>query len=138
MKDYSQIVTKVTSTPWMITPEALRMMLEILDARMSGQVVDFDAPEKVSMAYRVGSVGVLNLDGPIFPKANLMTEMSGATSLEQFRSEFGGLLNDSQVQSILLNVDSPGGLSDMVDEMATEIHAASESKAYYLSCEYCC
>lgn len=128
MKDYSQIVTKVTSTPWMITPEALRMMLEILDARMSGQVVDFDAPEASPLAYRVGSVGVLNLSGPIFPKANMMTEMSGATSLQQFRTEFHQMLNDPAVHSIVLDVDSPGGLSDMVDEMASEIYAATEIK----------
>lgn len=129
MKDYSQIVTKVTSTPWMITPEALRVMLEILDAKMSGNQLDFpgmadDAP----LAQRFGSVGVLSLNGPIFPKANLMTEMSGATSLQQFRTEFHGLLQDPAVHSILLNVDSPGGLSDMVDEMAAEIHAANDLK----------
>jgi signal peptide peptidase SppA len=128
MKDYSQIVTKVTSTPWMITPEALRMMLEILDARMSGQVVEFDAPEASPLSYRVGSVGVLNLSGPIFPKANMMTDMSGATSLQQFRTEFGQMMNDPSVRSILLDVDSPGGLSDMVDEMASEIYAATQYK----------
>jgi signal peptide peptidase SppA len=77
---------------------------------------------------RVGSVGVLSLSGPIFPKANMMTEMSGATSLQQFRNEFNGLLHDDAVKSILLDIDSPGGLSDMVDEMASEIHAANEIK----------
>lgn len=147
MKDYSQIVTKVTSTPWMITPGALQTILGILDAHMSGKQIDFDMPDgggPMPMAHRVGSVGVLSLNGPIFPKANMMTEMSGATSLEQFATEFRNLQADPAVQSILLNVDSPGGLSDMVDEMAAEIHAstkpvvsvantAANSAAYYLA-----
>jgi len=133
MKDYSQIVTKVTSTPWMITPTSLRMILDILDQHMSGnhkiEQGMFDVGESnAPLAMRVGSVGVLSLSGPIFPKANMMTEMSGATSLQQFRNEFNGLLHDDAVKSILLDIDSPGGLSDMVDEMATEIHEANSIK----------
>lgn len=147
MRDYSQIVTKVTSTPWMITPGALQTILGILDAHMSGKQIDFNMPANdgpMPMAHRVGSVGVLSLNGPIFPKANMMTEMSGATSLEQFRHEFNNLQSDPAVHSILLNVDSPGGLSDMVDEMAADIHAstkpvvsvantAANSAAYYIA-----
>ena len=147
MKDYSQIVTKVTSTPWMITPGALQTILGILDSHMSGKQIDFAMPDNggpMPLAHRVGSVGVLTLNGPIFPKANMMTEMSGATSLEQFATEFRNLQADPAVASILMNIDSPGGLSDMVDEMAAEIHnsskpvwsvanTAANSAAYYLA-----
>lgn len=149
MKDYSQIIAKVTSTPWMITPDALRMILEVLDAHMSGKITTDEAKDRVSsarqgfaldlegmgmdepMSSRIGSVGVLNLSGPIFPKANLMTNLSGATSLEQFQSEFRSLLADDNVRSILLNIDSPGGLSDLVDETATEIREGREIKPIY-------
>jgi signal peptide peptidase SppA len=148
MKDYSQIITKVTSTPWMITPDALRIILEVLDAHISGQITteqatnrvrtarqgmgfDFDMGDDGPLSRRVGSVGVLNLTGPIFPKANLMTNLSGATSLDQFQAEFRKLILDDNVRSILLNVDSPGGLSDLVDEMATEIHQGRSQKPIY-------
>lgn len=137
MKDYSQIVSKVTSAAWMITPDALRMMLELLDSHMSGNIPLtakqglFDMDDKPPMSYRAGSVGVINLSGPIFPKANLMTDMSGATSLEQFTSEFRSLMADGNVKSIVMSVDSPGGVSDMVHETAMEVREASQVKPVY-------
>lgn len=129
MKDYSRIIGKVTSTPWMITPEALTFMLELLDAHIDGRITQAEinarmaAVEQRDRSYKnsVGRIGTLQLVGPIFPKANLMTDMSGATSLEQFREDFRALMADDNVEGILLEVDSPGGASDQVEEMANEI-----------------
>lgn len=133
MKDYSKIIGKVTSTPWMITDDALKMMLEILEAHLEGKPIDFKAsePQDRPLLHRAGNVGVLNLSGPIFPKANLMTEMSGATSLDQFRSEFREAMNDGAIKSVLLHFDSPGGLSDHVEETAMEIREARDTKPIY-------
>lgn len=149
MVNYTQIVTKITSTPWMITPDALRMILEILDAHMEGKITTEDAANRVRKAKqgfaldldslgsdepisrRIGSVGVLRLSGPIFPKANLMTNLSGATSLEQFQSEFRSLMADDNIKTVLLDIDSPGGLSDLVDETATEIRNGRDQKPIY-------
>lgn len=139
MKDYSQIVTKITSTPWMITPGALQMMLEIFDAHLSGQITQEEIRVRLQAAgkhdgsgqTRNGSVGVLPLYGPIFPRANMMTELSGATSLEQFQDQFRSMMGDDSITSILLDVDSPGGLSDLVPEMAQEIREAREKKPIY-------
>ncbi len=54
--------------------------------------------------------GVLVLDmiGPIYPRANMMTS-SGAVSLQQFVSEYVTAYNDPDVKGMVINVDSPGG-----------------------------
>lgn len=140
MKDYSRIIGKITSTPWMITEDALKMMLEIFQSHLDGDISVEQLRERygpvmseAEHAYssRAGNVGVLNLSGPIFPKANLMTEMSGATSLQQFRSDFRAMLADDNVASILLDIDSPGGLSDHVEETANEIREGRNVKPIY-------
>ena len=139
MKDYAQIIGKMTSAPWMITPEALKMILEIMESHMSGTLTQEDIRARMSAIDSKGAVGpknqgglgVLSLSGPIFPKANLMTEMSGATSIEQFRSDFRGMLADDNVHSILLDVDSPGGYSEQIPEMAAEIFDARGTKPIY-------
>jgi capsid assembly protease len=136
MKDYSHIVSKITSTPWMIEESSLRMILDILDAHMKGTIsqeeIRIRLAEKDRSAPRHsrnhGPVGVLALNGPIFPKANLMTELSGATSVEQFRNEFRTMLSDDTVESILLEIDSPGGLADQIPEMANEVYEANKIK----------
>lgn len=140
MKDYARIIGKITSAPWMITPDALKMMLEIFDAHLSGTLTTDEIKARMAIVEsrvgeqatrREGKIGVLNITGPIFPKANLMTEMSGATSVEQFRSDFRAMMSDDSVDSILLDVDSPGGFSDQIEEMAAEIRQARESKPVY-------
>jgi signal peptide peptidase SppA len=140
MKDYSRIIGKITSTPWMITDDALKMMLEIFEAHLSGDISVEQLRERYgpvmsesehTYSSRVGNVGVLNLSGPIFPKANLMTDMSGATSLEQFRTDFREMLADDNVTSILLDIDSPGGISDHVEETAMEIREGRNVKPIY-------
>lgn len=52
---------------------------------------------------------VLDLIGPIYPRANMMTQMSGAVSLQQFTQDFIKSYNDPDVKGIVLNIDSPGG-----------------------------
>jgi signal peptide peptidase SppA len=73
-------------------------------------------------------VGVLNINGPIFPKANMMTQMSGATSIEKLQSDFRQMLIDDTIKSIVLNIDSPGGMSDLIMEMGDEIFSARGQK----------
>lgn len=54
-------------------------------------------------------VVVLSLFGPIYPRANMMTEMSGAVSLQQFTKDFVQAYTDPEVSGIVLDMDSPGG-----------------------------
>lgn len=139
MKDYGRIISTITTTPWMMAPNALRMMLEILDAHINGTITQEEIRQRVaanqrdhsSQAGRAGAVGVLPLHGPIFPKANLMTELSGAVSLEEWSSEFLSMVGDDSISSIILDIDSPGGLSSMVPETAAMIRRARDVKPIY-------
>lgn len=138
--DLIQIITKAKNTPWLIMPEALETIVSIIDRRMTGERLsseeinallssnEYTHPEKRDS---MNGVGVLNIQGPIYPKANLMTEFSGATSLDSFRQQFRTMMDDSRVGSIVLNIDSPGGVSDLVMETGNEIRAARESKPIY-------
>ena len=144
MNDYAKIVSKMTSVPWMITPEALRMILEIMELHLTGTVTKEDVRTRMGGMLELGDlrqdvprmqnhlgVGILSIQGPIFPKANLMTEMSGATSIDQLRSDFRSMVKDDGVKSILMDFDSPGGLSEQIPEMAAEIFDARGSKPIY-------
>lgn len=139
MKDYGQIVTKIQDTVWLITEGGLRMVLHAVDNHISGNLsieeirarTEGAKRERGSLPSQQGSVGVLPLHGPIFPRANLMTELSGATSMQQFQQDFRQLLQNDRVESILLDVDSPGGSAFMIEEMAQEIRQARDEKPIY-------
>lgn len=139
MKDYGQLITKIQDSPWLITEGGLRMILQIVDNHIEGKITleeirartEGGKRERGSTPKNEGAVGLLPLHGPIFPRANLMTELSGATSIEQWQQDFRALLNNDRVSSILLDIDSPGGSSAMIHEMANEIRAGKEIKPVY-------
>jgi signal peptide peptidase SppA len=118
----------------MMMPNALQMMLEIVEAHLSGTVSVEQLQQRDSRVKhppRQGAIGVLPLHGPIFPKANMMTEMSGATSLEQWSAQFGQMVNDESIGAIMLDIDSPGGSSMMIPETAQMIREARDIKPIY-------
>jgi signal peptide peptidase SppA len=146
VRDYARIVTKVRETAWLMMPEALDAMLHMLDERMkNGSISEDELFAKLNNTERgmlfhdgvhdpsggsiVGGIGVLPLMGPIFGRANMMTQLSGATSLEQFADNFKQMLADDSISSIILDVDSPGGSSDMIHETG-ELIASADKPVY--------
>lgn len=127
MNEFTNIINGMKSTPWLITQEGMDVILEIVERRRQGVRLDHEEIRiRLQGAGRDGGnkpeagggVGIVPLYGPIFPKANLMTEMSGATSLESFKGQFVSMLQNDLVQSIIIDVDSPGGSAFMVPETA--------------------
>lgn len=142
MPDYIRIASKIKESIWLITPDGLSLILEIFDRRLSGEKLtdeeiairlqEAGARDTADQPNNIqNGVGILNLYGPIFGKANLMTKLSGATSMETFREDFAALVENPQVKSILLDIDSPGGTSEMIPEAGAEILAAREEKPVY-------
>jgi signal peptide peptidase SppA len=73
-------------------------------------------------------VAVLPLFGTIFPRANLMTDVSGATSAERFGNQLTDLISDPEIGAIVLDVDSPGGQVGGIDEVSRLIYDARGKK----------
>ena len=136
MNNYTHIMDKILGTPWVIHPDSLNNILSIMDRKLAGETIDtseFAFGPQPSELLTTGDepvtpVGVLNITGPIFPKANMMTQMSGATSIEKLQSDFRQMVSNDAIKSIVLNIDSPGGMSDLIMEMGDEIFSARGQK----------
>lgn len=130
---YERVIQYVLETPWAIKPLALGAILDILAHRADGHVfTDEELADRIGGAQaaqrqpqRAGSVAVLPLYGAIFPRANLFTEMSGATSLQKWSAQFRELDSASKVSNIVLDIASPGGSVELVPETAEMIRNAS-------------
>ena len=117
------------STAWAITPESLQTILEIASRE---NLPNWEAVEAQRARYldngekaRVrNGVAILSVNGPIFRYANLFTSISGATSVETLARDFNAALNDRSVNSILLNIDSPGGDANGINEFAQMVFDA--------------
>ncbi len=120
----------VASQPWAVQPEMLETIAAI--ARREGEGVDaveaklgrpLQNTRKVSMR---GSVAVVPITGPIFRYANLMTEISGATSLEVLARDITAALDDPNVSALVLDINSPGGQATGIADVASMIHSAGK------------
>lgn len=132
---YPQIVRTVSETPWAIMPEKLTAILELVELRASGR--EFSAEEiqarigagpATQQVSKSSTVAILPLFGVLCPRADLMSEISGATSLERFQASFRGLVDDPEIDAIVINVDSPGGSTKFCTETAALVRDARGTK----------
>jgi signal peptide peptidase SppA len=128
------VLQAFVETPWAILPEKLVALEEIVMRHVSGEKLGAEEIQARvhgatrPLERRVNSVAVLPLFGTIFPRANMMTEMSGATSAERFGATFDELVNDPEVGAIVLDVNSPGGQSGGIEELSKQIFDARGKK----------
>jgi signal peptide peptidase SppA len=133
-KNRSYILQAFIEKPWAILPAKLAILQGIVERYVSGETLDAEEVQTTihgaarSTNRLVGNVAILPLFGSIFPRANLMTAFSGATSAETFGKEFADLVNNPQVSAIVLDVDSPGGQVSGIEELSKQIFDARGSK----------
>lgn len=152
-KNLSHVRSAVYRQPWMITEDGLDLICGVISNHLQSiddpeYKARIERLEKAAMVefmernaafqsritggassgmqnYDVkNGVGILRLTGPIFPRSNLMTRMSGATALENYTQDFTACLNDKDVNAVIQVVDSPGGSVSMGNEMASKVFAA--------------
>jgi capsid assembly protease len=137
MLKYARVAQMIYNTPWAILEEKLSAIVEMIEFHMTGgrlteEDVQIQLGARVEPAPRSsGAVAVLPLLGVISHRANMLSNFSGGTSTEKFSAMFRNAVADTSVKAIVLDVDSPGGSVDGVDELATEIFQARDSKSIY-------
>lgn len=129
----SRVLHAVCTTPWWILPSSLDTILEIAarDHDVAPESIERMRAERHDEAPRVrvrDRTAILSVRGPIFRYANLFTALSGATSSEMLANDLGTALRDPKIQSIILEVDSPGGMVNGTGELAKLIYDARGEK----------
>jgi ClpP class serine protease len=79
-------------------------------------------------AYVIDGVAVLPITGPIFPRGNMMTEISGATSVTMLQNDYSAALKNGDVGAIMLLIDSPGGAVPGIAAFADAVAAGNKTK----------
>lgn len=126
----------VLGDSWAIQPDAMEQILAIA-ARAN------DAPEAV--AARLGrplqntrtvterdGTAIIPINGPIFRRANIFTEISGATSVEVLATDIQAAIDNPAITRLVLDFDSPGGQASGIAELATLIHASPKPTVAYV------
>lgn len=131
---HSYVLQAFSESPWAILPHKLAILEEIVSRHVAGEKLDAEEVQarihgaRRPAEQRVNSVAILPLFGTIFPRANMMTDVSGATSAERFGAQFDELVSDPEIGAIILDVDSPGGQVNGIEEVSSKIYQARGRK----------
>ncbi|HEX4521657.1 MAG TPA: phage major capsid protein [Gaiellaceae bacterium] len=113
-------------------PERLATIVEIVHRRVEGVRLTPDEiraeleaarRQRETVVPTQGAVGVLPVQGVITPKAGLMSEISGGCALDSFLGDLQAMMQNPQITAVVLDIDSPGGSTDMVPETGAAILA---------------
>ena len=145
----THVLDAIGRAPWAIEPAALEQIITI-----AGRLNDHPDPlgQVAAIAERLavspdalatrgglplpsarhatvhGNTALLEVRGPIMPRADLFSRISGATSLEILARDFQVALDDLGVERIVLWLASPGGQTTGIAEFAGQVAAANQIK----------
>ncbi|MBF0270326.1 MAG: S49 family peptidase [Alphaproteobacteria bacterium] len=144
------VFDKAASQPWAIHAPAFQTMIEIAGRQdvtpesLAAWKPNAEQAEKLrieALSMRGGDllantrgvvvrdgVATVSINGPIFRHANLMTDLSGATSLGLTAKEFGAAVDSPAVKAIILSLDSPGGQANGIAEFQAAVRSANAIK----------
>ena len=116
----TRIAEKLFNEPWAIEKEWLKKIIAIADREVDIEALEARIGQPLEYTreatYR-DRTAIIPIDGPIFPKANLFSSISGATSLDVIAQDFQAAIDNDDIDNIVLKIDSPGGSVVGVDEM---------------------
>lgn len=128
----------ILGKPWAITRQAAievatRLALQAQGnfrgdeqlARLQAAQIASARPQPRPVAQDGSEIAVIPLRGTITPRGSLFSLIfGGGGGLQLFREQFRMAVADGNVSAIVLDIDSPGGLIDLVPEATSEVLAA--------------
>lgn len=115
------------SNPDKEAAEAARLLREQELALAAGPSARRLEGARYTMVTQDG-IAVMPVFGPIFPRANLMAEMSGATSAATLLADHKTALGSPDVGGIMLLMDTPGGAVSGISALRDSIAAGAKQK----------
>jgi len=133
---FQRIIEAVYFQPWMITPEAHASIRMVVQSRLMdlGEKQDVEwgktdlAGDPLPSMNIEGSIATIPIKGMIMKGAGKMEKTCGAVSPDDISNNLKAALDHPKVRGIFLDINSPGGYTTGVHELAQEIAEARNKK----------
>lgn len=131
---YQAIIRKMLQVPWAIMPAKLAEITDFMAAQAAGEkltpeeVAEVTQSARSSQARQVSKTAVIPIMGTIVNRETSLTRTSGLASVKGIQAQLTEALNDGEVSSILLDIDSPGGTVEGIADLAASIRKARSQK----------
>jgi len=147
----------IIAQKWAITPEALEAILAVVQrtditseelarsmhgnewerfANMDEKSIQqfalegkqYPRLEGARLISQVDNIALLPVVGPIVPRSSMFSRISGMSSVDTLAQDFNVAMNSDEIDTIILNMDSPGGEITGIAEFANMIFNSRENK----------
>lgn len=130
-------VSDIITSPWAIIPEKLLEIQAVYAAHVKDEQIDIAAVEarlgrtlaNEQQGYQIDNgVAIIPIHGVIAKRMNMFMQISGGASTQLIERDIKAALDDPNVNSILLHIDSPGGTVDGTEALADLVRDAGTQK----------
>lgn len=124
------IAARLYGTPLLINRSKLDVILSVLGNRIDWPDTDMIAPLPADRSQPKGGtdISIIPAQGTLVKRSLGLKASSGLTSYAEIQTRLDAAVRDPNVRGILLDIDSPGGETGGVFELAESIRAASTIK----------
>lgn len=128
---------EVVTAPWAVMPQTLDEIRNVYDAHVRGERIDVAAIEarlgrplnNEQKPYQIiNGVAVIPAMGVLAKRANMFQSVSGGTSTQVIGNMVDQAAVDPSVKAIVLDIDSPGGAVDGVQQLADKVRSVRGKK----------
>lgn len=142
-KTPDKVMQYVLSSPWAISEPGLHRVLAIASRlTIAPQALEQRSGKRLDNTRLVtvrDGIATIAVNGPLVKRASWFDAVSGASDYEAIARDLRTSLDDREVESIVLMIDSPGGEVSGCSELARQIRDARSEKPIhaYVSGECC-
>lgn len=126
---FVHLLSRLTGTFWFITEDALENITHLLESRIAGvalQSANLKAETSAPLSVSAG-IATIPIRGVIGKGLSPLEMACGGADIAQIEAAFDQANSDPAISKIILAIDSPGGTSTGVPELAAKI-AATKNK----------
>lgn len=145
MVKLARIATRLYATPWHILPEAHRRLQSLFEAHQHQPISSFlttendgDQDDMEEKGYHVqNGVALVEVNGVIGKRLNMLEMMCGGADVDSIVRAVQAAEGDPSVASILLDVNSPGGMVTGTPEAAAALAKVSKPLYAFTDSQMC-
>jgi signal peptide peptidase SppA len=143
---YERIVQAMCDTSWAIMPSKLQAIVEFIQLKVEGLSLTPDEIKSLSKQpdslkaeifetnksfnksdkSTGDKIAVLPIHGTISHRMSMMNSISGGVSTESLGKEFASLVDNPEIGTVVLDIDSPGGSVAGIEELGNQIFQARD------------
>ena len=136
----SNIIERVYNRPLLITPTAFHSIHAVIQSKLAGEVIAnpikmqddeedlFADPNQMIIQNGIATIPVY---GVIGNHLGMIEKICGGVDIRDIKANIDLAMEDNNVETILLDINSPGGSVDYVPEVAQYIAECNKKKKIY-------